>query len=1552
MVNGINGVAARAVRQSKTTRAKLDFSTVELQHEYPETDQPRKRLFGLEEAPTYRPTLEEFKDPLQYVEQIAPHGKKYGIVKIIPPAGWRPTCALDTEKFQFRTRKQALNSMEARCRANLNYVEQLFNYHAQHGHPLKSLPMLDGRPLDLYELRQTVEKLGGYGSVADAEKKKGGPVGGKWAEVGKSFGLEANPTLCLSHAPTFKAAYERYILPYERFVQKQKTAQLPSNGPLGELNRTSPAPSINGAADDSRSRSAHSTPRQEIEKRGTRSQSKLKRRAEALAARDSPLKKKVATEADKWEPGDNCEVCGRDDDERQMLLCDGCEEGYHIYCLDPPLNSVPKIDWYCTKCLLGRGDFGFEDGGVYGLAEFQQKANQWKRQYFEKQQQLNPAQRISAESEEDVEREFWRLVQDVNDDTQVEYGADIHVTTSGSAFPTLEKQPLDRYAADPWNLNNIALLDDSLLRFIKSNVSGMIVPWLYVGMCFSTFCWHNEDHYTYSVNYQHFGEAKTWYGIPADDASKFEDVMRKAVPELFEQQPDLLLQLVTIFSPQRLVDEGVKVYGCNQHANEFVITFPQAYHAGFNQGFNFNEAVNFATPDWVAEGYAKGCVERYRQFSRQPVFSHDELLLTAIKHETSIRAAMWLGPALTEMYEREMLIRKTIRQEHPNLVEVIIDQDMPEEGYTCGHCKSFSYLSQVACKCTTKVTCPEHEQHLCECADERRHLRLRYSDTDLLKMERRVNDRARQPDLWREKLQTTLQEGPRPPIKALRTLVAEGEKIPYPIAEVETLRHFVNRANEWIDEANAFISKRSINVGRRKSEKMKAMLANGDVDDTPVQSEPALKRQPEYVLKLLEDVEKLAFRSPEVQALHDKAAAIQAWRAEARSLMKLPQIAVERCMQLIESGQELNVDIPEIRQFITYVSQLNWLDRARPSFDKLITLDEVSKLFKDGQACGVPLTSLEMHELCVRKEEGEQWEEAAQKLLAADKVALGSVSNLLEQIPAKKICANDSTVAKLVGLLDKGNIIQRDIANILLRIQNSEYAQRPTFQEARDLITKVEGMTVKPADVDKLSTMMSRNIDWLKRAKRIFGKANAPQDVLNQHLDYVIRHNQATFSLDDIYRDPVEPVSRDNSPVRDLQEADARPDVFCICRQSEAGMMLECDICREWYHGKCLKISKKDVNDDDDRYVCPVCDWRQEIPRPSNRPLLEEMQALERDAMQLPFVVAEVEKIHAINATAQTFRERLKPFFSTYISLTSAELSTLKFYLRKLEGGEILLANETNHFRAKVHELYPIAPTAPPVVSESKSTRKPRMSRKRREELIAQGIDPATWKPPEQTQGTVSEAVTEPQTGTTAPLLPTSEGHVVLENEPDEHDTAENLREASAPAQQPDDPAAHEQPDAKPALATDASVDHRLDDDTVTASLDPVDSGVVGGQALIVEPPHGSADTFGNPVYGEQLQFQHDPDIAATLTGLRHFADNPFATADALHSQPGADLDRARFNEPGSNDLLSSALKVGSNELRELSDARAHIQAASGLPSQSPMQGNLDEDGDFDMYLA
>ena len=42
-----------------------------------------------------------------------------------------------------------------------------------------------------------------------------------------------------------------------------------------------------------------------------------------------------------------CSLLGNED---EMLLCDGCDRGFHMSCLKPPLKNVPKGDWFCKDC--------------------------------------------------------------------------------------------------------------------------------------------------------------------------------------------------------------------------------------------------------------------------------------------------------------------------------------------------------------------------------------------------------------------------------------------------------------------------------------------------------------------------------------------------------------------------------------------------------------------------------------------------------------------------------------------------------------------------------------------------------------------------------------------------------------------------------------------------------------------------------------------------------------------------------------------------------------------------------------------------------------------------------------------------------------------------------------------------------------------------------------------------------------------------------------------------------------------------------------------------
>ncbi|KAJ6727721.1 LYSINE-SPECIFIC DEMETHYLASE [Salix koriyanagi] len=250
--------------------------------------------------------------------------------------------------------------------------------------------------------------------------------------------------------------------------------------------------------------------------------------------------------------------------------------------------------------------FGFHSGSDFTLEEFEKEAAYFKECYFGMKDIMDGAteNQILEPSVEDIEGEYWRIVEKPTDEVKVLYGADLETATFGSGFPK-----------------------SSALMTKECDISGVLVPWLYIGMCFSSFCWHVEDHHLYSLNYLHWGDPKIWYGVPESHASNLEDAMRKHLPDLFEEQPDLLHCLVTQLSPTVLKAEGVPVYRVVQHSGEFVLTFPRAYHSGFNCGFNCAEAVNVAPVDWLAHG--QHAVELYSEQRRKTSISHDKLLMGA-----------------------------------------------------------------------------------------------------------------------------------------------------------------------------------------------------------------------------------------------------------------------------------------------------------------------------------------------------------------------------------------------------------------------------------------------------------------------------------------------------------------------------------------------------------------------------------------------------------------------------------------------------------------------------------------------------------------------------------------------------------------------------------------------------------------------------------------------------------------------------------------------------------------------------------------------------------
>lgn len=506
----------------------------------------------LQPCPVLRPNDAEFKSPIQYLSSpdVRALGEKYGLLKIVPPSGWRPPFSL-SPNFTFHTRIQKLSDLGITTRSRKFFTDNMNRfYRMMRRSELKQWFRAGEKKLYFYDLYLAV--LNKHGESPDFDNISKDDL----AKLNLLFGLNAE---------------SRILVDQWQYNVKQYAEYLSTN--KGNFDFPESDPEDEGA----------------------------------------------------------CLVCRKNHSPTLTLLCDHCNNPYHMKCLQPPLEEIPLGSWYCDRCLVGNGAYGFEERPEikYSIWDFVGQCKQFEDKFLSQYQTEGKPLLL-----DDIERIFWSLVEAENSDIKVKYGADIHNLKPGeiSGFPTPEvpQSPYDpnadssRYINDPWNLTKLPFAEGSLLNYINSSISGMTVPWIYVGSLLSTFCWHVEDHYTLSANYCHFGNVKKWYGFPSSHADAFELIMKKSAPDLFQRQPDLLHQLVTLISPSELAEKGIPCVYADQGPNEFVVTFPRVYHAGFNSGFNFNEAVNFTMDSWLELG--EKSIQDYRSIKKENVFDHCQLV--------------------------------------------------------------------------------------------------------------------------------------------------------------------------------------------------------------------------------------------------------------------------------------------------------------------------------------------------------------------------------------------------------------------------------------------------------------------------------------------------------------------------------------------------------------------------------------------------------------------------------------------------------------------------------------------------------------------------------------------------------------------------------------------------------------------------------------------------------------------------------------------------------------------------------------------------------------
>uniref|UniRef100_A0A8D0CQT5 Jumonji and AT-rich interaction domain containing 2b n=1 Tax=Sander lucioperca TaxID=283035 RepID=A0A8D0CQT5_SANLU len=229
----------------------------------------------------------------------------------------------------------------------------------------------------------------------------------------------------------------------------------------------------------------------------------------------------------------------------------------------------------------------------------------------------------------EVEEEYWRIVEQRDSHVAVHCGK-VDTSTHGSHWYESQMGNLGvtlsnfsyLFLRHGWNLTVLPNNSGSILRHLGA-VPGVTIPWLNIGMVFSTSCWSRDQNRLPYIDYLHTGADCIWYSVPAEEKTK----LGKVVHTLLQANgtPGLeMLEKNIMISPEVLCREGITVYRTVQRSGQFVVCYPGAFVSKVCCGYSVSETVHFATPHWMNLGYQAAKDLKCRRIAKP--FSMEKLL--------------------------------------------------------------------------------------------------------------------------------------------------------------------------------------------------------------------------------------------------------------------------------------------------------------------------------------------------------------------------------------------------------------------------------------------------------------------------------------------------------------------------------------------------------------------------------------------------------------------------------------------------------------------------------------------------------------------------------------------------------------------------------------------------------------------------------------------------------------------------------------------------------------------------------------------------------------
>ncbi|KAJ9073309.1 hypothetical protein DSO57_1017869 [Entomophthora muscae] len=835
----------------------------------------------------------------------------------------------------------------------------------------------------------------------------------------------------------------------------------------------------------------------------------------SFKSKQKRTKRKYHAGIEKPYDSDDCGVCLTSESYETLVLCEICEIGFHPHCLNPKLEAIPECEWFCSSCLKAREvNSSPEPGELCSLLEFSAKADEFKKKYFSEllRQEANPDTTSAGEVANLIEEEYWRLVGDPLNEVQVEDGANLAVPSYGSGFPNSERHPDAEFSRHAWNLNNFPALPSSVFSYLKGSIQGFTVPELFINQCFSTTCWHTKEHYAYSVNFHHWGDTKTWYGVAASHSSAFEVAFRREAYKVFEKQPDILFRRCTTLSPQALTKHKVPVYAIDQHPGEFVITFPRAYHAGVSHGLNFIESINFGPADWLPFG--QKYVSHLQAFKRPPVFCHEDLVLrtASATHDRSLACAL-----------RESLegMQDTMKDLHLRSSRITLNRVCQPHANTipkCSVCKAFCFYISLGCKCqqkSSRVTCLMHCPELCDCILGTRICYQHLPPAELENGIAHLIEVASPGAQWVERYADFVSGRNYPELGQLEALLAEAHShyVHLP-EEAAQLSKFLETCRNWKSQAGLVIT---------------ANLTHAPEDLNQLPPPPELLR---HIQALNAQSQRLGFQCEEKASLDVLGHWISMFCSAARILLANPNATLSQALLFQGQYSQLGLILDEGERIDQLVKRLEWCEEAKQILEG-----------EPGMVCRVQeLRSTVPHPICPRTQE--LLDKFAAYLLrqAAPEPQMKTTLRITFQAPQEPMDTVEPS-PETQSLID---IAQ----NLLILSESEDPLARPSTTKPAGVLKQAKDVIHMYSVFNRLQTKLNEVEPWI---------LDCLGTLANQNVNFR-RTLQARLTI-------IQKQSFEHSHGQGCHSC------TCFSEDSKGTSTITCNACGVTYHMDCLRIS-------------------------------------------------------------------------------------------------------------------------------------------------------------------------------------------------------------------------------------------------------------------------------------------------------------------------------------------------------------------------------------------